>query len=117
LGQLAATGFMAAISLLFSGSIIAYSVLLGGLISALPNSYFALHAFKFRGARNADKIVKGFIRGELGKIVITVVLFAFAFALITSLNEVALIIGFVITHFVGVVMSGLINYSPTNNKA
>ncbi len=108
---------MAAISLLFSGSIIAYSVLLGGLISALPNSYFALHAFKFRGARNADKIVKGFIRGELGKIVITVVLFAFAFALITSLNEVALIIGFVITHFVGVVMSGLINYSPTNNKA
>lgn len=108
---------MAAISLLFSGSIIAYSVLLGGLISALPNSYFALHAFKFRGARNADKIVKGFIRGELGKIVITVVLFAFAFALITSLNEGALIIGFVITHFVGVVMSGLINYSPTNNKA
>ena len=60
--QLAATIFIAAVSLLFSGSVIAYSVLLGGLISALPNSYFAFQAFKYQGARNADKVVKSFIK-------------------------------------------------------
>lgn len=117
LAQLAITGFISVISLLFSGTTLALSVLLGGLISALPNSYFALHAFKYSGARNADKIVKGFIRGELGKLVITVVLFALSFALISSLNELALILGFIATHFVGVMMSGLISSSPSSNKS
>ncbi len=117
LAQLAMTGFISVISLLFSGATTAFSVLLGGLISALPNSYFALHAFKYSGARNADKIVRGFIRGELGKIVITVVLFALSFTLITSLHELALILGFIATHFVGVMMSGLISYSPSSNKS
>ena len=116
LAQLAITGFISVISLLFSGTTLALSVLLGGLISALPNSYFALHAFKYSGARNAEKIVRGFIRGELGKIVMTVVLFALSFALISSLNELALILGFIATHFVGVMMSGLISYSPSSNK-
>ena len=93
----------------------AYSALLGGLISALPNSYFALHAFRHRGARNAQKVVKGFIRGELGKILITLVFFALSFTLISRLNELALILGFILTHFVGVVMSGFISYSPSSN--
>ena len=114
--QLAAAGLMTLISLFISGTIMAYSVLLGGLISALPNSYFALHAFKFQGARNAETVVKSFIKGELGKIIITVVLFAISFALISNLNELALIVGFVLTHFVGVMMSGVISHGPVENK-
>mgnify|MGYP000889724908 CR=1 FL=1 len=115
IAQLAVTVFMAVISLLISGVVLAYSALLGGLISALPNSYFALHAFRHRGARNAQKVVKGFIRGELGKILITLVFFALSFTLISRLNELALILGFILTHFVGVVMSGFISYSPSSN--
>lgn len=114
--QLAAASLMTLVSLLVSGTIIAYSVLLGGLISALPNSYFALHAFKFQGARNAEKVVKSFIKGELGKIIMTVVLFALCFTLISNLNELALILGFVLTHFVGVTMSGVISRGPVTNK-
>ncbi|MDP7455091.1 MAG: ATP synthase subunit I [Gammaproteobacteria bacterium] len=114
--QLAVTSFVAAISLIFSNTTTAYSALLGGLISALPNSYFALHAFRYQGARSAEKVVKSFMKGELGKILITLVLFALSFALITNLNEIALILGFVITHFVGVMMSGFINFSPSGNK-
>lgn len=116
IAQLAVTAFIAAVSLLTSGTILAYSALLGGLISAVPNGYFALHAFRYQGARNARKVVKGFIRGELGKVIITVVLFALSFTLITSLNELALILGFTLTHFTGVVMSGFISYSPSVNK-
>jgi len=116
IAQLAVTIFMAVISLLLSGIVLAYSVLAGGLISALPNSYFALHAYRYQGARNAENVVKGFIRGELGKIIMTVILFALSFMLITSLNELALILGFTLIHFVGVVMSGFISYSPPQNK-
>ena len=114
--QFAVTAFIAAVSLLLSGSVMAYSALLGGLISTLPNSYFTLQAFRYRGASNADKVVKSFIKGELGKIVITLVLFALSFTLITDLNELALILGFILTHFVGVMMSGLIDYSPSSDK-
>ena len=116
IAQLAVTVFMAVISLLMSGIVLAYSLLAGGLISALPNSYFALHAYRYQGARNAQNVVKGFIRGELGKIIMTVILFALSFTLITSLNELALILGFTLIHFVGVVMSGLISYGPSQDK-
>ena len=116
IAQLAATVFIAVISLLISGIILAYSVLLGGLISAVPNSYFVFHAYRYQGARNSQNVVKGFIRGELGKIIMTVVLFSLSFTLITSLNELALILGFTLIHFVGVVMSGFISYSPSQNK-
>ena len=111
--QLVWTVSFSLVCLSIFGVVAGYSALLGGLISAGPNSYFALHAFKFQGARNADKVVKSFIRGELGKIVFTGVLFALSFTLVTSLDELALIAGFVATHFVGVVMSGTIDYSPT----
>lgn len=95
----------------------AYSALLGGLISALPNSFFAMQAFRYQGARNADRVVKSFMRGELGKIIITLMLFALSFALIANLSELALIIGFGATHFVGVMMSGLIDYRPSRNHS
>ena len=114
--QLAWTILLSIAGLMIFEAVFAYSALLGGLISALPNSYFALHAFKYQGAQNADKVVKGFIRGELGKIVFTGMLFALSFTLVTSLNEFALIIGFITTHFVGVVMSGFISYSPTRKN-
>jgi len=114
--QLAAAGLMTLISLFISGTIMAYSVLLGGLISALPNSYFALHAFKFQGARNAQRVVRSFIKGELGKIIITLVLFALSFTLISNLDEPALILGFIVTHFIGVMMSGMVINNPAGNK-
>lgn len=117
LAQLAATGFIAVISLLISGSVTAYSVFLGGLISALPNSYFAMQAFRYRGARSADKVVKSFLRGELGKMVMTLVLFALCFSLLSNVNEVALILGFIGIQFIGIIMSGLISLSPTGNKS
>ena len=44
-------------------------------------------------------------------------LFGLSFTLITNLSELALILGFITTHFVGVMMSGLISYSPTNEKS
>ena len=114
--QLVATVVIAAILLVISNSIAAYSVLVGGLVSAISNCYFAVQAFRYNGARSADKVVKSFMKGEIGKIVITIVLFALTFALITNINEVALIAGFITIQFIGIMMSGLINQSPTGTK-
>jgi ATP synthase protein I len=114
--QLVWTILLALVGLMMFEAVVGYSALLGGLISAVPNSYFALQAFKYQGAQNADKVVKSFIRGELGKVVFTGVLFALSFTLVTSLNEFALIMGFITTHFVGVIMSGFMGYSPTRKN-
>lgn len=84
-------------------TVTAYSVLLGGLISTGPNAYFALKVFRYRGARQMPLIVKSFYAGESGKLVMTAVLFALVFAGIRPLNELAVIIGFIITLFAGLI--------------
>ena len=115
--QLVATVLLAAIFLIFSNVVAAYSILIGGLISAIPNYFFAVQAFRYRGARNADKVVKSFMKGEMGKIAITLLLFALTFTLLTAINEAALIGGFFVAQFVGIMMSGMINYSPAGNNS
>ena len=114
--QIIATSILATASLLLLDGVVAFSALIGGLISVLPNSYFVFQAFRYQGARNADKVVKGFVRGELGKIGITIALFALSFTLVENLNEISLIIGFIVVHFAGVIMSGFVGYSPAGNN-
>jgi len=86
----------------------AYSILLGGFISIVPNGYFAWKAFRFRGARNTPLIVKSFYAGETGKLIMTGVLFALVFAGIKPLNELAVILSFLVTIAVGLVATGWI---------
>ncbi len=62
------------------GNVAGYSALIGGLIAWLPNLYFAHKAFRFSGARAAREIVRSFYAGEAGKLILTFVLFALAFA-------------------------------------
>ena len=114
--QVIATVVIAAVFLVFSNTIAAYSILVGGMVSAIPNCYFAMQAFKYNGARNADKVVKSFMKGEIGKIIITIILFALTFTFITNLNEVALIAGFIVIQFIGIMMSGLITHSPAGTR-
>ena len=87
----------------------AYSILLGGFISIVPNGYFAWKAFRFRGARNTPLIVKSFYAGETGKLVMTGALFALVFAGIRPLNELAVILSFIITIIVGLVATAWIS--------
>jgi ATP synthase protein I len=90
LGKLCAlqTAILLAIAagLLWIDTILAYSVLLGGLISIAPNSYFARRAFRYRGARVAPHIARGFYEGEAGKFVLTATAFAVVFAAVKPLH-------------------------------
>lgn len=114
--QLVAATTLAATSLIFSNAVAAYSILIGGLVSAVPNCYFAIQAFKYQGATNAKKVVRSFMKGEIGKIGITIVMFAVVFSLLENINEIALITGFVAVQFIGIMASGLMNNSPTGSR-
>ena len=87
----------------------AYSVLLGGLISTVPNGYFARKAFRYRGARYTEQIIKSFYAGEVGKMVMTVGMFALVFAGIKPLNPLAVIVSYVVTIIAGLIASGYVN--------
>ncbi|MFZ8975466.1 MAG: ATP synthase subunit I [Pseudohongiellaceae bacterium] len=117
IAQISATTFIAVVSLVLINASTAFSVLLGGGVSSGSNAFFAAQAFKHRGARNAQKIVKGFLAGEIGKFCITVVMFALSFSLLPNVVEVAMILAFLIVHVVGVAAAVRIDYTPNGHKS
>jgi len=55
------------------------SALVGGMIGVLPNISLYLRVFSHFGAKNAQKIVNAFYRGEAIKLIMTAILFTAAF--------------------------------------
>jgi ATP synthase protein I len=91
----------------------AYSVLLGGLISAVPNGYFARKAFQYRGARAVPLIIKSFYSGQTGKMAMTAVMFAMVFAGIKPLNELVVVLSFMVTIMAGLIATAYVGLKPT----
>jgi ATP synthase protein I len=83
--------------------------LLGGLVSIVPNSYIAWKAFRYRGASNTPLIVKSFYAGETGKLIMTGVSFALVFGGVKPLNELAVIVSFIIAIVVGLVTTAWVS--------
>ena len=96
--------FLAALSafVLIDG-VTGYSVFLGGMVSALPNAYFAIKAFRYSGARQMPLVIKSFYAGESGKMIITVIMFALVFAGVKPLNELAVIISYILILITGLI--------------
>ncbi|MFF7707282.1 F0F1 ATP synthase subunit I [Pseudomonas sp. NPDC007930] len=84
----------------WQGKVSGYSGLMGGLIVWVPNLYFAYKAFRYTGARAAQAIVRSFYAGEAGKMILTAVLFALAFAGVKPLAPLALFGCFLLTQMV-----------------
>ncbi|MNF58939.1 F0F1 ATP synthase subunit I [compost metagenome] len=82
------------------GTVAGYSGLCGGFIALLPNVYFARKAFRFSGARAAQAIVRSFYAGEMGKMILTAVLFALTFAGVKPLDALAVFGVFLLTQSV-----------------
>lgn len=84
--------------------VVAKSLLIGGLISVLPNAYFARQVFKYAGAAYARQVSQSFYRGEAGKFIATVGLFAATFALVKPLSPIAVFSAYL----VGMLMNALL---------
>ena len=82
--------------LFFWNSVLAYSVLIGGLIQIFPQAWFARQAFRFAGARKVQSIVRAMYWGETGKVILTAVLFIAVFLLVRPLHVGALFSSFLV---------------------
>ena len=86
--------------LLFWSTVLAYSVLIGGLIQICPQAWFTRQAFRYAGARKVQSIVRAMYWGETGKIVLTTVLFTVSFMMVKPL-----LIGAVFSSFVVMILA------------
>jgi ATP synthase protein I len=99
--QFIAVVFITAAGYVTRDLIVAYSLLLGGLICAVPNAYFTLRAFRYRGASATQQIVRDFYVGEGIKLLLIGSGFALVFSSVDPLNALALFAGFVLVFVVG----------------
>lgn len=81
---------------LVQGWVAVYSAWLGGLTALLPNMYFTYKAFQYFGARSIGAIVQSFWAGEMGKLILTAVLFAVLFLGVKPLNVLAVFVGYIL---------------------
>lgn len=103
LAQLALLGACCLLLLAFD-RVIAYSVLCGGLLAIVPQAYFAVLAFRWRGARSARAIARSSYVGELGKFLLSVAGFALVFAVVRPIHGPAVFLGYLamlVTHITG----------------
>ena len=82
--------------LLAYDKVTAYSVASGGLIAILPQAYFAMLAFRWRGANSARAIARSSYAGEIGKFVLSVAGFAVVFAVVRPISGLAVFTGYLV---------------------
>lgn len=87
------------------GAETAYSALLGGLTSWLPNVYFARRVFGQPVHVTPIEVAGLMYRAEVTKLALSVVMFAAVFAFVEAINVLALLLGYVVAKTAGVVSS------------
>lgn len=94
------------VSLLVYGlrPVLGQSIMAGACLYIIPQSYFALYAFRFRGARASRLIAQSFYRGEVGKYVLTLVGFACVFNSPASWSVATVFAAYVIALMLGSVL-------------
>ena len=86
---------------LWSGTVSAYSVFLGGLISVIPNAYFAYKVTRFSGARSTERMVQSAYIGEVIKLALTAAGFALVFTQVDPVHVPGLFYGFISVYVAG----------------
>lgn len=81
--------------LLLMDTVLAYSVLVGGLVQIVPQAWFARQAYKYSGAQQASLVVRTMYRGETGKVVLAATLMAVLFTLHKQWNFFALFMAYI----------------------
>lgn len=85
------------------------SALAGGLIATLANAYFAWKIFARQQESNPQQILATYYGAEVGKIILTVMMFAGAIVLIKPLSIVTLMGVYMFNHMIPWLTSFFIN--------
>lgn len=89
-GLIAAAGFA-----VWQGEVAAVSALAGGAIAVIPNAFLAARLLSPGAGENARAMLKAAWLGEIGKLILTALLFAAVFVSIRPLSAVAVFGGFI----------------------
>ena len=95
--QLLATVVLASIIWFFAGKVAGYSSVLGGLICLVPNTFLGTRLMLSN--RNVRGILRAAYLGELGKVILTALLFGLVFFMVKPLNAMYLFLSFMIVQF------------------
>ena len=82
------------------GGVVAVSVLLGGLVAVIPNAFLAARLLKPRAEPGAAAMMRAAWLGEIGKLLLTALLFWAIFALIRPISALAVFGGFIAAQLV-----------------
>ncbi len=98
----------------WQGGVAATSVVAGTLVAVIPNTFLAA---RLLGARNeARALLRSAWIGEIGKLLLTVLLFGVVFALLRPLSAAAVFTGFIAAQFVvmgSLLVGNKVRISPT----
>ncbi len=72
----------------------ARSLGLGGLVAIVPNAWFALSLFRWRGASNVQRAVRAGYAAEIGKFFMAIAGFALIFAMVRPIEGWAVFAGY-----------------------
>ena len=92
----------------------ATSVFAGAMIASLSNAYFAWKVFSRQKEAKSAEILITYYGAEVGKIILTVMLFVAAFNAIKPLNVVALMCAYLLITIIPVLASFYFNDDDTN---
>ena len=108
------TSFMAGAAGWLFTQPIGISILAGGLIASLANGYFAWKVFAKQQETENAKILTTFYGAEVGKIILTVMLFVFVFKAVEQLNVIALMSAYLLITLIPMLASFFINKDDEN---
>lgn len=97
--QLGLTFLIALMAWLGFGALAGWSAMLGGLVSVIPNAYFAYRLFQYHGAQAAKRIVNSFYKAEAAKLLMTMALFTLVFTTL-SISALPFFLAFIAVQLV-----------------
>jgi ATP synthase protein I len=95
LAQVVASALTAGAFAVLQGKIAAVSALLGGAIAVIPNAFLAARLMSPGAGVSARAMLRAAWFGEIGKLLLTALLFAVVFASVRPLSALAVFGGFI----------------------
>jgi len=100
LAQVVAVAALAGALALWQGQIVAVSTLLGGAVAVIPNAFLAARLLGPKAGTSAKAMLRSAWMGELGKVLLTALLFAAVFVAVRPISALAVFGGFIAAQFV-----------------
>lgn len=107
--QLFLTVLTAAVLLILSDLVTAYSALTGGMISVIANAFFAFRLFSNKTGWQADRVASSVYRGVLGRFFLTVAMFFMVVVMLKPLNVTALFAVYLLVQVSPALLAGVLN--------